>query len=77
MTATIVQFPARKPVVFIDPVEDGGGCWGVFVQRPGQRPFQATTRFAFHDAETAARGIAQQQGADFLDDTAPDPKGAA
>ena len=75
MTATVVPFPRRKAVVFIDPVDDGGGCWGIFSQRPGRRPCQVTTRFAFHDAETAAREIAKQQDAEFLDGT--EPKGAA
>ena len=74
---TVIPFPVRKPVVFVDPVEDGGGCWGIFVQRPGRRPSQITTRFAFDAADKVARQIAEQNGADYLNDTAPGPKGAA
>lgn len=74
---TVIPFPARKPVVFVDPVEDDGGSWGVFFQKPGHAPSKLTTRFALGLAEIAAREAAARLGAVFLDDTAPEPKGAA
>lgn len=78
MSATVIQFPARRrAIVFIDPVDDDGGSWGVFHQRPEQEPYRVATRFAFDRAEDAARQLAQQLDADFLDDVAPGPKGAA